>query len=117
MEQKDLLQQQTGNIQPDTPNEPLIEREQLEGTPFWMIKIQDQYNLIMGKYKLTDVPLKDKEEIFSYLQTNMYNIITRIVAIIANNMITDYMKDEKETKPQTKNEWLGKINQKNHDKP
>lgn len=76
----------------NSSNEELIERQQLEGTPFWIIKMENEYNLIFGKYKITQTPFKDKKTLTQWLNKNQWNIITQLAMIIANDILIERNK-------------------------
>lgn len=62
----------------------LIEREQLEGTPFTLIKQEGKYFITIGNYQLT--PQSDtEEEAINYIQFNQWNIITALIDIMINH--------------------------------
>lgn len=84
---QELLQSQTnvgtvGSIPSSTDK--LIERELIEGTPFWLIKKDEEYTLVMGRYKVNHVQLNNKEEVVQFLKDEMYNIISTMIFIINN---------------------------------
>lgn len=51
----------------------LIEREDIKGTPFWLVKMEDNYFISWGDYKLTE-NRKSKEECLSLLEEEQWNI-------------------------------------------
>lgn len=63
----------------------LIEREQLEGTPFTLIKNEEEYFIAIGQYKLTQSHQTASEAI-EEIENNQWNIITTLIDI----MITHY---------------------------
>lgn len=86
MEQKELLNTQTNA--PNTPKEPsseieqLIEREQISGSPFWIIGDQEKgYFLTFGKWQLTE-PYQTKLDVLNSLKENEYDIILKMILCI-----------------------------------
>lgn len=109
-EQRDILKLQTNaeETHNSQSSDQLIEREQIEGSPLWIVKIQNTYNLIMGQYKLNETPFESKKQILDYVKKEMWNIITRIIVIISNNLAKDHFletpiitKDDNNQKPNT----------------
>lgn len=92
--QRDILASQmnageTHNSNSSQDSKPLIEREQVEGTPLWIVKMQNEYNLVMGQYKLNETSFTCKEDVMKYIKKEMWNLITRIIVIISNNIFND----------------------------
>lgn len=105
--QQELLQSQMNAGKPDnndSSNEQLIEREQLIGTPFWAIKQNDKWALIMGKYKMNEGDLKSKEEVLDYIEENIYNIILRMTMILINDVYEERSKEDEYKAKWDKNE-------------
>lgn len=62
----------------------LIEREEIEGTPFWIIGEEEKgYFLSFGKWKLTE-DLATKEDVFLHLTTNKWEIILKMILCMKN---------------------------------
>lgn len=85
--QRELLQSQmnapeTDNL--DSSNK-LIERELIEGTPFWIIKRENEYYLTMGAYKINHIPLKSREEVDKYMKEQLWNIICTVILSLIHN--------------------------------
>lgn len=95
--QQELLQSQmnvdTENKSQSNSNK-LIERELLDGSPFWLIKTEDQYHIVFGKHKINFEPLKTKQEAIKYIQENHWNITCQICIIMANNQIEENTKNQ-----------------------
>lgn len=87
-------------IEEEIEKEQLIEREKVEGTPFWIIGDKEKgYFLIMGKHKLTE-NLQSPTVVRKYLDDNAYDIIFKMVL----GLITDIKADELAAK----REWTKK---------
>lgn len=76
----------------------LIERKEIPGTPFTMIKQanegeQYQYFIVMGDYRLTE-PVYKEEEALEKLVTEHWRIIASIIAITTEKMLE--VKQQKE---------------------
>lgn len=66
----------------DKENYPLIEREQIENTPFWIVGNDEiGYKLTWGKFTFNDEPLKTKEECAEWFKVNQWTIILHMIAI------------------------------------
>lgn len=79
----------------NSSNENLIEREQLEGTPFWLIRQEEKWAIVMGKYKMNDKELRSREEAIKYMEDNKYNISLRMTMIIVNDIIREQEEGKK----------------------
>lgn len=56
----------------------LIEREEIKGTPFTIIKANNKYFLTMGIIRLTE-DMDTAEEVKTTIETEIYNIIVRMI--------------------------------------
>lgn len=98
---KELLQEQTTADQADnsdskngvTTSTPNWEREQIPGTPFWIVGNNDKgYNIIMGKWKLTqeeiynDVQAPLQQLAHHWLQNNTYNTILSMIICVTTDI-------------------------------
>jgi len=59
----------------------LIERKQIEGTPFTMIKQENRYFLVMGDHRLTE-PNPSEEETLNLLEKEYWRLLITIIAIV-----------------------------------
>ena len=63
----------------------MIERNQIENTPFWLIGNEEiKYHLVLGKHRLTSEPI-EKKDAKQYLKDNIYTIIIQMIAIIVEH--------------------------------
>lgn len=78
---KELLQEQTTADPVDnsdlkngaTTSTPNWEREQLQNTPFWIVGNNEQgYNIIMGKWKITQEPIFPNPEALNHIESIIY---------------------------------------------
>lgn len=78
--QADILQSQTNAENPDKQNssEELIQREDIEGTPFQIITIENKSWLAMGIIKLSP-DLKTKKEVEDWLTKNRFNVTVNMI--------------------------------------
>lgn len=81
------------------PSKKLIEREQLQGTPFWIIKNDEEFNLIMGRYKLNEFPLRTREEVDRFMTSDIWNLILKIILAVIQDTLTELEK--KNNQPST----------------
>jgi hypothetical protein len=94
MKQQELLQQQTGAEKQNTPSKPLYEREQIENSPFWIIGNEEEgFNITMGKYKITQEPVKTKLDALLWLEAHKWDVVLT-VALCA---YTDMKYSQKDT--------------------
>lgn len=62
----------------------LVERKEIEGTPFTAVKLSDEnWILTCGKYRLSEEPHKSLEETKKFLDGNFWKILLMIVSIFA----------------------------------
>lgn len=93
---KNLLNQQnqnTNNLKSGTSDQ-LIERELIEGTPFWIIKQNETHTLVMGNYKINHKEIHSKEEALQFLKDEMWNLMCTVMLTLIHN--------EEKIKDQTK---------------
>lgn len=68
-------------------NSPLIEREQIPNSPFWIIGDKENgYNLIMGKWKLTQEPIAEKEHVTLWIRQNRWNLILSMIICVTQDI-------------------------------
>lgn len=73
---------QQGTITEHNPNSSkLIEREQLDGTPFNLIKQENKYFITIGNYQLTP-QYNTEEEAIQDIQYNQWNIIITLIDLL-----------------------------------
>lgn len=63
----------------------IIEREQLKGTPFWIIKTEQGWFLVMGENRLSEV-MPTKERVKGWLLNNQWQVIMQIIVIVTNKI-------------------------------
>lgn len=84
--QQELLHTQM-NAEPvdnSKSGEQLIEKVPLTGTPFWAIKHEEKWSVVMGRHKMNDVQLDTLDEVWGWLEVNSYTIVLRMMLIIKN---------------------------------
>lgn len=67
-------------------NTQLIEKEELEGTPFWMIKDEKGYFLVYGELRVTPQYYETAHECKIALIEEQWQIIPRVSAYIAEKV-------------------------------
>lgn len=84
---QELLRSQNLSEEPHKQNSSdLIERYEIEGTPFTLIKQEGKYFLTMGNYKIT-TPTDTEEETLKKLVTEQYNIILDMTTIVFDTIM------------------------------
>lgn len=58
----------------------LMETEKIEGTPFTIIRWDEQYFLSMGQYRLTE-PLPNKQAVLDHIDNNIWDIVLQMIII------------------------------------
>lgn len=107
--QRELLTTQENAENNPKQNSTLAEREQIQGTPFTLIKTQEQqWFMVMGDYRVTETT-KTKEEQIKKLESEKWLLIMHIciVAIEKINKTIIQPHEEKQEK-QIETETLGK---------
>lgn len=84
--QKDILNTQSNAEETPKQNSLIIEREQIENTPFWTLKTEEGWFLVMGDYRVTEV-YETKEEVLECLERDKWKIVLHL-AIIVNDKFT-----------------------------
>lgn len=73
-------------------NSSLIEREPVEGTPFWIVGNSEKgYIGVLGKYQITENQT-NKQEVLNYIDENMWKVVMIIAGSIATDLINENNK-------------------------
>lgn len=80
-------------------SEELVERHQIPGSPFTSVKHQDQYYLLMGKYRLNEQPLASHDEVIQYANDNEYDVILKMIMIVFNDLVEQGKRHKDTMKP------------------
>lgn len=94
--QRDILNSQH-NIEnnPNSNSSPLIIREPIENTPFWIVGTEEKgYMAVMGKYKITE-QFTTKEEVKQEIIKKDWEVIIKVVSIIIQEVVANELR----TKP------------------
>jgi hypothetical protein len=62
-------------------NKELIQREEIENSPFSIITTENESFGVMGKYRITE-PMNSKEEVKKELENITWNRITQVILLI-----------------------------------
>lgn len=60
----------------------IIEREQIENTPFWALRIENGWFLALGDNRLTP-PYKTKKECIEHLDKHKWQVIMQVALIMS----------------------------------
>lgn len=72
---------------PSSKSSKLIEREQLTGTPFWLVGNEEQgYRIIMGKWAITEI-YKTKIEALLIIKDEQWQTTLKLAGIVAQDLI------------------------------
>lgn len=104
LEQREILHSQLNAEEtPKQNSSQLVEREQIEGTPFWIIgNTEDGYKLIMGKYQLTQ-NFKEKYEIHNHIEKHKWDITLQMILIVNSDTNKNQQNEKANTKLPEKN--------------
>lgn len=65
----------------------LIERIPITGTPFTIIRNEERYELVMGRFKLAPHPFNSEQEVLQYINTNEWYIVVQMIMAVFNDLI------------------------------
>lgn len=95
--------QQSKEVSSKEEDRQIVERDNIEGTPFWIQKVQGKgWFITLKGYQITP-PQKTKEEAIKYiwLENNGWNVIANMIIIIheqvANEAVKEFEKRQQET--------------------
>lgn len=72
-------------LKPDSRNTELLEKEEVEGTPFTIVKNEELWYILLGKYRLTE-GYEDKEEALKEANVINWNKILQVCIIIGKEV-------------------------------
>ena len=81
-----LTDQDFSNVE---ENEELTKIEVVEGTPFTVVKVDDQYFLALGKYRLSEL-LDSEEEAKEEINDLSWNRLLSVMYAVANEVYRDH---------------------------
>lgn len=88
-EQEKLHGNVNETIKSKSNSEKLVENHEIEGTPFSAVKLGDQWNLALGRYKING-PFKTKEEtIEASKDASWWTVLNVIQAVVDGNKKMD----------------------------
>ena len=90
LEQEKL--QENVNDQTNLDSLQMVDRKQVPGTPFWMVRFEDSWYLVMGKHRLTDG--MSEEECKEYLVNNQMTLILQMIICVIKDT-GNFIKNEK----------------------
>lgn len=86
MDQQESLSIQENADETRKKSSSLTEREKIENTPFWAVRTDEGWFLVMGEYRITE-PVESKIIAIDKLKTNKWEIMMRMSAIITEKTI------------------------------
>lgn len=89
--QKEKLETLTGQKMPE-PTQQEYYKQQIDGTPFWIIQDKTGYNLIMGKWRLNNTPLQTWLEMEQWMDKNHWNITLSIIICVTTDILNNQNK-------------------------
>jgi hypothetical protein len=94
--QQELLNSLTNadeNQNKENSSEQLVEREPIEGTPFYMMGNNEKgYSVVMANYKLSPVQ-PTKEDVLRYMNDNLWNFTINVIHVCME--LKDYVNQQK----------------------
>lgn len=80
--QKDSSSTQSSADTKDKENSPLLTRDKIENTPFWIVGNDELgYKITWGKYSFNEEPVKGYELALEWFETHTWQIILHLIAI------------------------------------
>jgi len=64
----------------------LVQKQPIEGTPFVLVRKEDKFFLVMGKYRVSPV-LESEQDAKDYVFTNTWNLIATVAGIVAEETL------------------------------
>lgn len=81
-EHAELLNTQSSVETNNNKNYPLLTREQLQYTPFWIVGSDETgYTLTWGKFRFNDEPLKTQDDVREWYMNHHWDITLHLIAI------------------------------------
>lgn len=81
LKQEELLNTQRNAESNHNKNSTLVERNKIEGTPFYLLKNNNEYFITYGKYRITE-PTTTEEETLKKLESEKWLITMHMIIII-----------------------------------
>lgn len=73
--------------QEKSSNEQQIEYIKIEGSPFTIAKVGNEYHLLMGNWKINDETMYSEQEVLNYMESNKWNIVMKMAGCIVYDMV------------------------------
>lgn len=80
-EENETYKQQSGKEHEEHEENVLIERHNLEGTPFTLVRVEKEWSVVIGEYKLNEIPFKSKKEAEENAKKITWDRIVQVVTI------------------------------------
>lgn len=81
-----IAKDQTNSISSSNDNTEILEKHPIEGTPFWAIGNKDDgYHLVLGRYRLTQHPAENLEQLKEWMDNNTYHILLQMIIAVMND--------------------------------
>lgn len=72
----------------------LVKMEKIHGTPFTAVLRDEKYYIIMGKYRMNEEPLNTMDEVYEFLENEMWNVMTAMMVIISGDTLENHLRSQ-----------------------
>lgn len=70
----------------------LVERINLEGTPFTAVKLENDFFLTIGKYRISTKSFQKVEELTEWIELNKWEVMATFASIVAEETTKEILK-------------------------
>lgn len=63
----------------------LVEREEMEGTPFMLVKQNEKFFATLGQYRITP-EFEYRIDVYDYIESDMYNVILDMITAVIDHV-------------------------------
>lgn len=82
-------------------NDLITDVQALEGSPFTIVKYEDNYFLALGKYRVSDL-IADKEEVEAMANDVSWNVLLAVINAVAQEVVNENLKPKSNGKAKEK---------------
>lgn len=72
----------------------LVERQQVENSPFTAIKHDDTWFLTMGKYRMTTKNFETFEQVTEWITLNQYELMATFCSIVCEETVREILNNK-----------------------
>lgn len=72
----------------------LVERKQIENSPFMAIKHENDWFLVCGKYRMTTKSFESEKELREWIDLNHWELMATFCSIVAEETTKEILKEK-----------------------